>query len=120
MFSHSHLCVSRAFAGTNRKARAHSNLLAQMSGHLVNRCDEKRVSSPLARCSMKGSRCTMALRIFISFAKEDARYRTLLVGRAKNRGVPFEFADMSVQEPYDSKWKTRCREKIKQCDSFYR
>lgn len=60
----------------------------------------------------------MALRIFISFAKEDARYRTLLVGQAKNRGVPFEFADMSVQEPYDSKSKTRCREKIKQCDGF--
>ena len=23
-----------------------------------------------------------------------------------------------MQEPYDSKWKTRCREKIQQCDGF--
>ena len=31
----------------------------------------------------------MRVRIFISFAKEDARYRTLLVGQAKNRGVAY-------------------------------
>lgn len=60
----------------------------------------------------------MAPRIFICFAKEDVRYRDFLVGQAKNRDVPFEFADMSVQEPYDSKWKTRCREKIKGCHGF--
>jgi hypothetical protein len=59
----------------------------------------------------------MAPRMFICFAKEDVRYRDFLVGQAKNRDVPFEFADMSVQEPYDSKWKTRCREKIKGCES---
>jgi hypothetical protein len=60
----------------------------------------------------------MALRIFISFAKEDVRYRDFLVGQARNHDVPFELADMSLQEPFDSKWKTRCREKIKKSHAF--
>jgi hypothetical protein len=60
----------------------------------------------------------MAPRIFISFAAEDIRYRDLLVGQAKNSDTPFELRDMSVQEPFDSKWKTRCREQIKLCHGF--
>ena len=60
----------------------------------------------------------MPLRIFISFAKEDVRYRDFLVGQAKNHDVPFELEDMSLQEPFDSAWKTRCREKIKQCHAL--
>src|SRR5271169_2057087 len=60
----------------------------------------------------------MALKLFISFAAEDMRYRDLLVGQAKNSDTPFEFRDMSLQEPFDSKWKTRCRDKIKQCHGF--
>ena len=60
----------------------------------------------------------MALRIFISFAQEDIRYRDLLVGQAKNSKTPFELIDMSLQVPFDSKWKTRCREKIKGSHAF--
>jgi hypothetical protein len=60
----------------------------------------------------------MALRIFISFAREDIRYRDLLVGQAKNNKTPFELVDMSVQEPFDDKWKSRCREKIKHSHAF--
>lgn len=60
----------------------------------------------------------MAPRIFISFAKEDVRYRNFLVAQAKNEDAPFEFVDMSLQEPFDSKWKTRCRERIKSCHGF--
>jgi hypothetical protein len=60
----------------------------------------------------------MALRVFISFAKEDIRYRDLLVGHTRNRKVPFEFVDMSLQERFDSKWKTKCREKIRHCHAF--
>lgn len=26
--------------------------------------------------------------------------------------------DMSLQEPFDSKWKTRCRDRIKNCHGF--
>ena len=55
-------------------------------------------------------------RIFISFAVEDVASRNLLVGQAKNERSPFEFVDMSVKEPWDEKWKTNCRTKIKGCD----
>ena len=55
-------------------------------------------------------------RIFIAFAADDAKYRTMLVGQAKLEHSPFEFVDMSVNEPWDEKWKTQCRSKIKGCD----
>lgn len=55
-------------------------------------------------------------RIFISFAAEDAHYRDLLKGQAKNERSPFDFTDMSVKEPWDREWKTNCRTKIKGCD----
>ncbi len=55
-------------------------------------------------------------RIFISFAIEDENLRDLLKGQARNQNSPFEFVDMSVKEPWDSKWKTNCRIRIKGCD----
>jgi hypothetical protein len=58
----------------------------------------------------------MAKRIFISFAIEDAFYRTGLVNQARDERTPFEFTDMSAKEPWDNSWKTRCRTKIKGCD----
>jgi len=57
-------------------------------------------------------------RVFISFAVEDSTYRDFLVGQAKNENSPFEFTDMSVKEPWDEKWKTQCRTKIKGCDGM--
>lgn len=60
----------------------------------------------------------MKKRIFISFAIEDERLRDLLVGQARNDNSPFEFIDMSVKEPWDSMWKTKCRTKIKGCDGM--
>ncbi len=57
-------------------------------------------------------------RIFTSFAIEDASYRTMLVGQAANERSPFAFTDMSVKEPWDEKWKTNCRTKIKGCDGL--
>lgn len=55
-------------------------------------------------------------RIFISFAIEDAYARDFLVGQARNNRSPFQFTDMSVKEPFDSSWKSRCRSRIKGCD----
>lgn len=55
-------------------------------------------------------------RIFVSFAAEDAYARDFLKGQAKNGNSPFDFVDMSVKEPWDEKWKTNCRIKIKGCD----
>lgn len=57
-------------------------------------------------------------RIFVSFAVEDANYRDLLRGQAKNEKSPFDFVDMSVKEPWDSQWKAACRTKIKGCDGM--
>jgi hypothetical protein len=55
-------------------------------------------------------------RIFISFAIEDRNFRDLLVGQARNAKSPFELVDMSVKQPWDEKWKTNCRTRIKGCD----
>lgn len=56
-------------------------------------------------------------RVFIAFAVEDKFARDNLVYQAKEQGnVPFDFTDMSVKEPWDAKWKTNCRIKIKGCD----
>lgn len=55
-------------------------------------------------------------RIFTSFAIEDVRLRNALVGQARNEKAPFSFVDMSVKEPWDEAWKTRCRTKIRGCD----
>lgn len=60
----------------------------------------------------------MSKRIFISFAIEDSNLRDFLVGQAKNEKSPFTFVDMSVKEPWESSWKTKCRTKIKGCDGI--
>lgn len=57
-------------------------------------------------------------RVFVAFAKEDKNYRDLLRGQARNKSSPFDFVDMSVKEPFDEKWKTNARKKIKGCDGF--
>jgi len=57
-------------------------------------------------------------RIFTSFAIEDARLRDFLVGQARNEKAPFSFVDMSVKEPWDDAWKTRCRTKLRGCDGM--
>lgn len=60
----------------------------------------------------------MSKRIFISFAVEDSSLRDLLVGQSRLDKCPFEFVDMSVKQPWDSSWKTKCRTKIKGCDGM--
>ena len=57
-------------------------------------------------------------RIFISFAIEDKWAKERLVGQAKNDKSPFEFTNMSINEPFDEKWKTQCRSRIKGCDGM--
>lgn len=55
-------------------------------------------------------------RIFIAFAIGDKFARDNLVHQAKRQNVPFDFTDMSVQEPWDTNWKTNCRGRITGCD----
>lgn len=57
-------------------------------------------------------------KIFISFAIEDKFARDNLVYQANQNHTPFDFTDMSVKEPWDNSWKTRCRERIRQCDGM--
>lgn len=57
-------------------------------------------------------------RVFVSFAIEDKTYRDFFCGQAKNEKSPFEFVDLSVKEPWDEKWKTNCRSRIKGCDGM--
>ncbi len=58
----------------------------------------------------------MKKRIFIAFAIEDVRSRDFLVGQAKNDNSPFEFVDMSVKQPWETDWESKCRARIKGCD----
>ena len=60
----------------------------------------------------------MSKRVFISFAKEDQIYRDGIVKQAGDERSPFVFTDMSVKQPWDSKWKTNCRTKIKGCNGM--
>jgi hypothetical protein len=55
-------------------------------------------------------------RVFVAFAIEDETTKILFTGQAKNAKVPYEFVDMSLKEPFDEKWKTQCRSRIKGCD----
>ncbi len=57
-------------------------------------------------------------RVMISFAIEDKWARGHLVGQSRNDRTPFEFIDMSVKEPWDEKWKSQCRTRIKGCDGM--
>lgn len=43
---------------------------------------------------------------------EDRWARDFLVAQAKNKRNDIEFVDYSVQDPFDSSWKTSCRERI--------
>jgi hypothetical protein len=55
----------------------------------------------------------MSKRVFIAFALEDKKFRDFVVGQSKLDKSPFEFIDMSVKEPWDEKWKTNCRTRIR-------
>ena len=59
----------------------------------------------------------MSKKVFISFAIEDAYARDFLIGQAKDDRSPFEFVDMSVKEPWNSDWKTKCKNRISGCDA---
>lgn len=51
-------------------------------------------------------------RAFISFQMEDRWARDFLVQHAKAKDNDIQFSDYSVQDPFDSKWKTECVKRI--------
>ena len=54
----------------------------------------------------------MAPRAFISFEMEDKWARDFLVQHARDKRNDIEFVDYSVQNPFDTSWKTQCKERI--------
>lgn len=54
----------------------------------------------------------MPPRAFISFEMEDRWARDFLVQQAKDKRNDIEFVDYSVQNPWDSSWKTQCKARI--------
>jgi len=60
----------------------------------------------------------MPARVFICFAAEDGKYHDFLVGQMRLQDSPIEFIDFSVKEPWDEKWKTNCRTRIRGCQGF--
>lgn len=57
-------------------------------------------------------------RIFTSFAIEDKNLREMLIGQRNNNHSTIEFTDLSVKEPWNSSWKTKCRTRVKGCDGM--
>ena len=51
-------------------------------------------------------------RAFTSFEMEDKWAREFLVQHAKDKKNDIEFYDYSVNDPFDSKWKTECVKRI--------
>lgn len=51
-------------------------------------------------------------RAFISFEMEDRWARDFLAQHAKDGNNDVQFIDYSVKSPFDSSWKTQCRERI--------
>ena len=83
-------------------------------GTVLDRTGVDSLSELLRR---KRGRVAKNKRVLIAFAVEDKFARDNLVYQAKyQENAPFDFTDMSVQEPWDSQWKTNCRSRIKGCD----
>ena len=56
-------------------------------------------------------------RAFISFDFDhDEELRDALIGQAKNPDSPFNIADWSLHEPFDSNWRARVRSRIRRTD----
>lgn len=56
----------------------------------------------------------MTPRAFISFEMEDEWARDFLAEHAMDKANEIQFVDYSVQDPWDSSWKTHCKERIAQ------
>lgn len=53
-------------------------------------------------------------RVFISFHVDDLFAKKLLVEQAKSDKFELDFINYAVNEPFDEKWKTQCKERIRQ------
>lgn len=56
--------------------------------------------------------------IFVTFAIQDAKYRDLLVAKARKEKQQCTFVEMAIKAPGDSVWQKHCRGKISGSDGF--
>jgi hypothetical protein len=54
----------------------------------------------------------MPPRAFVSFQMEDKWARDFLAQHAKDKRNDIAFVDYSVQDPFDSAWKTNCKARV--------
>jgi hypothetical protein len=56
----------------------------------------------------------MVKRVYIAFHMDDRHAKELLVSQAKSDKFELEFVNYAVNEPFDEKWKTQCKDRIRQ------
>ncbi len=54
----------------------------------------------------------MAKRVFIAFHMDDRHAKELLTEQARSDRFELEFVNYAVNEPFDEKWKTQCKDRI--------
>lgn len=84
---------------TGRSRNQYSNNLTASSVDVFTKALDKQLSPRLRN-------------VFISFHIDDEAQVGLLRHQAKDNEFGIQFRDYSVKEPFDSAWKTRCRERI--------
>lgn len=54
-----------------------------------------------------------SVRVFVSYASQDTKYRDLLVGKVRHASLPYDFVEMIHKAPGDTMWESQCRGKMK-------
>ncbi len=57
-------------------------------------------------------------RVFISFHMNDLKFKKFIIEQAKSDRFDLEFTNYSVNEPFDEKWKTQCKERLKKVSAI--
>ncbi len=52
-------------------------------------------------------------RVFVSHHSKDEYAKRLLQAQAKNKNMDMQFSDKSINKPFNNKWKTRTKPRIK-------
>src|SRR5262245_22101707 len=107
--------LSRPRTARRPHRAAHHHLRRTTAGYATAGSDLLRCRSHQQRCGSRQVKVDRMKRVFTAFAIEDTVYRDFLVGQARLDSSPFEFVDMSVKEPWDTSWKTKCRSRILGC-----
>ena len=87
-------------------------------GHARPRTANSKSKNQKIKHSDRSEQTTLASggkrKVFISFHMEDKAQVDLLRHQSKSDKFNLEFTDYSVKEPFDSNWKEKCEERIRQ------